>query len=227
VALSSRPSGDLRVWRLRLRPGIRFQDGEVLDASAVLANAERWRTSPVGRRLLPGLIAADGPRPDLVRFVFSAPVPDLPRRLGDPRLGLVSPAVLTPPNQAAATLGRATQAGSGPFELAGRSGAALILRRNRAWWGGRQGLGPALDTLAFRPVADRAHRLALLRRGSVRVAGDLVGAAAKRLQGAPLLTAVGVKGPYPIGFERSVRGIDTWRPQSLSGVWLALLGQAG
>jgi peptide/nickel transport system substrate-binding protein len=225
IALSSSHSGDFRVWSLGLRPGVRFQDGRVLDASAVVVNAERWRTSAVGRRLLPSLIAADAPRPDLVRFVFGAPMRDLPPRLGDPRLGLVSPAALLPQSGIDASLARVSQAGSGPFQLSARTSGGVVLKRNRGWWGSRQGLGPALDEVAFRAVTSRASRLALLRRGAVRVAGDVGPAAAQRLRSDPLLTAVAVASPYPIGLERSVRGIVGWRPLPLSGVWLSLVNR--
>ncbi|MEK6252816.1 MAG: ABC transporter substrate-binding protein [Actinomycetota bacterium] len=224
VALSSRHSGDFRVWSLRLRPGVRFQDGRLLDASAVVVNAERWRTSAVGRRL-PSLIAADAPRPDLVRFVFDAPVRDLPARLGDPRLGLVSPAALLPQSGTDASLFRVRQAGSGPFQLSARPSGGVVLERNRGWWGSRRGLGPALDEVAFRAVGSRVGRLVLLRSAAVRVAGDVGRAAAQRLRTDPLLTSIAVASPYPIGLERSVRGIVGWRPVSLSGVWLSVVNR--
>ncbi len=217
--LKSTHSGDFRVWTMRLRPGVRFQDGRLLDASAVLANASRWRASPVGQALLPGFVAADGPRPDLVRFVFSEPITDLPSRLSDPRLGLVSPDALQP-SIVGSSLVRAKQAGAGPFELVARHGRALLLRRNRGWWGSRGGLGPALDSIQFRVAVSPAERLALLRGDSVRVASQIGEAAARRLRHDPLLTVVGSASPNAIGLERSVRGIDGWRPSSLSSVWL-------
>jgi ABC-type transport system substrate-binding protein len=225
VALAARHSGDFRVWSLRLRPGVRFQDGRLLDASAVLVNAQRWRTSSVGRRLLPGFVAADGPRPDLVRFVFAAPVRDLPARLSDPRLGLVSPTALLPQSGTRASLLRVAQAGSGPFQLATRPAGAVVLSRNRGWWGSPRGLGPALDGVAFRAIGNQSSRLALLRAGSVRVAGDVGKAAAEQLRADPLLTSVAAASPYPIGLERSVRGIVGWRPGSLSGVWVTVINR--
>jgi glutathione transport system substrate-binding protein len=227
VTLASRHSGDFRVWSLRLRPGIRFEDGRLLNASAVLVNARRWRTSPVGRHLLPGFIASDGPRPDLVRFVFASPTRDLPSRLSDPRLGLVSPTALQPQSGANAMLLPVAQAGSGPFHLAGRSGRNVVLGRNRGWWGSRSGLGPALDKIDFRPVESRSKRLALLRSGSVRVAADIGRATAQRLRSDPLLTAVALASAHPVGLDRSVHGIFNWLPGPLSGVWLTTLGRAG
>jgi len=223
LALSTRHSSDFQVWSLRLRPGIRFQDGRLLNASAVLVNAERWRTSAEGQQLLPGLIAADGPRPNLVRFVFDGPIRNLASRLSDPRLGVVSPGALLPQSGTRASLLRVGQAGSGPFQLDTRPRGAVVLTRNRGWWGSSRGLGPALDAVAFRAVASRASRLALLRSGSVKVAGDVGRAAAERLRADPLLTSVAAASPYAIGLERSVRGIDGWRPQILSGVWLSVL----
>jgi peptide/nickel transport system substrate-binding protein len=219
IALAARHSGDYRVWSLPLRPGVTFQDGSLLDASAVLVNARRWGTSAVGRRLLPGLVAEDGPRPDLVRFVFEAPVRDLPERLADPRLGLVSPTALLPRSGLRASLVRAGHAGSGPFRLGSRLHGAVVLTRNRSWWGTARGLGPALDSVRFRTVDSRARRIELLRAGRVQVAGD-VGAAAPRLETDPLLASAGAATSHAVGFERSLHGLTGRSRQPLSEVWL-------
>ena len=48
--ISWRSTPDREIWSFQLRKGIRFQDGLPLNASAVLANAERWRTLPEGGR---------------------------------------------------------------------------------------------------------------------------------------------------------------------------------
>src|SRR5699024_883307 len=94
LARSWSSSRDDEVWSFRLRSGVRFQDGTRFNPSAVLVNAERWRTTVAGRRLLANLSAVDAPRPDLVRFFLAAPDRSFPRRLADPRLGLVSPTAL-------------------------------------------------------------------------------------------------------------------------------------
>ena len=219
IAVAIHRSRDSRVWSLRLRPGVRFQDGRLLDAGAVLTNIQRWRRSPVGRDLLPGLIGADGPRPDLVRFIFAQPVPGAEARLGDPRLGLVSPNALSSPS-GGWTLLRVAGAGSGPFRLTSRPGGTVLLRRNHAWWGTRYGLGPALDEVSFRRVPGVKARIGLLRAGSVEVAGD-IGPAAVRLRADPLLSAIAVTSGYSIGVERSVRGLTGSPTQPLSGVWIA------
>jgi peptide/nickel transport system substrate-binding protein len=217
-------SGDLRVWSLRLRPGVRFQDGEPFNSAAVVANARRWIVDSAGQLAVPGLVAADAPRPALVRLILAQPTPLLPRELADPRLGIVSPAALAP---GGADLTRAQQAGTGPYQLRGRAAAVVILERNRGWWGSGAGLGPELDQIAFRAVQDAGERLALLREGAVRVAADLDPAAARSLRGDPLFTAVGAASGHALGLERSVRGIRSARPAPLSGVWLAILHEGG
>ena len=224
LALGWRHSRDFRVWSFRLRPGVRFQDGALFNAAAVLANAERWRSAPVGQALLPGLETADAPRPDLARLILSLPVRNLARRLRDPRLGLVSPDVLRPGSTA---LAREDGAGSGPFVVAARSPTRVVLSRNRRWWGSPFGLGPALDRVLFTAIPGRFERLARLRDGAVRVAAELDPRDSTVLRRDPLLTVKGAHGAHPLGLERSVRGIRGWKAQSLSGVWLALIDQTG
>ena len=227
LALGWRHSGDLRVWSLRLREGVRFQDGEPFDAAAVVANAQRWIGDPAARVALPGLVAADAPRPDLVRLILAQPAPRLPSLLADPRLGIVSPPALTPPTGVAATLNRVRQAGTGPYSLRGQAAGVVVLERNRGFWGSRLGLGPELDQIAFRAVPDPAERVRLLREDAVRVAADLPASVALPLRRDPLLTALGAGTGHALALERSVRGITTWRPQSLAPAWLALVNPGG
>jgi peptide/nickel transport system substrate-binding protein len=224
LALGWRHSGDFRIWSFRLRAGVRFQDGTPFNANVVLANAERWRAIAQGRALLPGLVAADAPRPDLARLILSEPLRDLPRRLADSRLGLVSPSALRP---GGAPLSRVAQAGSGPFLLAERSPEQVSLTRYRAWWGSSHGLGPALDAIVFSALPEQAARVRVLRQGEVRVASELDRRAAETVRSDPLLTVVSARSGHALGLERSVRGIDGIHPQSLAGVWLALVGQTG
>ena len=217
-------SRDYRVWAFRLRSGVDFQDGEPFTAAAVSANARRWRADPVGSKLLPGLIAADDPRPGLVRFIFAAPVRDLPRRLADPRLGIVSPLALA----SARADGRvaALNGGTGGFRLAEEGGgtrdADIVLRRNARWWGGDAGLGPTLDELIFRVVNDPGERLRLLRAGRVRVATGLTPSQLAAVSEDPLLAVTG--GPAGgLAHQRSVHGLRPGGAQPLTGVWIALL----
>jgi peptide/nickel transport system substrate-binding protein len=225
LAISWRSTPDREVWSLQLRKGIRFQDGVPFNASAVLANAERWRTLPTGRALIPELVAADAPRPDLVRFVLSRPVPDFPARLASPRLGIVSPRSLRPHSGTGAELARAERSGTGPFELrAGAPAGSLVLAANTGWWGTRVGLGPGLDQLQFEVEPNPARRVELLESGEVQVAAGLGPGELARLRRDPLLTYLR-DGDGVLGLERSVRGIHSATAiEPLSGVWRTVVG---
>jgi peptide/nickel transport system substrate-binding protein len=219
VAWSS--SRDRRVWSFRLRRRVRFQDGTPFNATAVLANAERWDSLAAGRRLLPGLLAVDAPRPDLVRFLLSRPVAELPVRLRSARLGLVSPRALGSGGRLAGD----TASGTGAFELRERrAGRELVLALHDGWWGRRAGLGPALEVVRFLVTPDEGDRLALLRSGEAQVAEGLGPASIAALAAEPLLTLVPAGSGSALGLERSVRGIEDADPPVLSSVWLTRVG---
>lgn len=218
LALSLQPSADRTVWRARLRPGVRFQDGTSFNAAAVLANADRWLIAPAGRELL-GELLVDAPRPDLVRFILPLPDPDFAARLADPRLGIVSPRAIDEAAGGPLDSSRLPESGTGPFELRERSGDRVLLARNTSWWGTDHGLGPAVDQVELRAVPDPGERLALLRDGTVRVA-DLRPAQLPAVRADPLLTVI-PQGDGGLGAERSVRGIPVGVPvPSLNAVWL-------
>ena len=221
LALTAKPSSDRTVWTLALRPGVRFQDGTPFNAAAVLANGRRWTSDPRGGKLLPHLFAVDAPRPDQVRFLLDAPVPDLPRRRSSPRLGIVSPEALEPRSgQEAAFRADESGTGTGPFQGGPRQPDRIDLSRNAAWWGSHRGLGPALDGVSFVLAADAGQRLGLLRAGTVQVADPLGRAQLQALASDPLLTSV--DGPISgVGLAGSVRGIDSaGAVPLLSAVWL-------
>jgi peptide/nickel transport system substrate-binding protein len=227
LATAWRASTDRVIWRFELRRRVHFQDGTPFNASAVLANAERWRSLAPGRALLPELIAVDTPRPDLVRFILSRPVDDLPGRLASPRLGIVSPRALRPHSGRAASLERMGRSGTGPFELRERERERerMVIARNVEWWGTRLGLGPALDLVEFRIVPRTRKRLVLLRRGTVQVADSLPPFAVGEIRRDPLLTYVDGAGRSVLGLERSVRGIRSASAiESLSEAWLTTVG---
>ena len=224
LARSVRPNGDATIWTVRLRTGVRFQDGTPFNADAVLANAERWLTTPAGRALLPGLVDAFAPRFDVVRFILTAADPSFGKRLDSPRLGIVSPTALRPRSGIAASFAeRALGTGTGPFELRERSADRQLLARNTAWWGttGEADLGPALEQIEFRAEPDQSVRLALLDAGEAQLADELDREHAELALADPLLNALpGPSGTW-LGLDRSVRGVESAREiPSLSGAWL-------
>jgi peptide/nickel transport system substrate-binding protein len=224
LAKSWGSSGDATIWRFRLRGRIRFGDGTPFNASAVLANTDRWLSTPVARVLLPGLAAVDAPQPDIVRFILSRPDPDFPALLAQARLGMVSPRALRAASPVEGVHVTDGDTGTGAFEFR-EQGDATVLARNTAWWGTRIRLGPALDQLVFAVEADPADRVALLSDGGVEVADELPASAAKTVRADPLLAVEGGGSGPLFGIERSVRGIDDERGVPLlSGAWLTTVG---
>jgi peptide/nickel transport system substrate-binding protein len=221
LALSVRPSSGGRVWRLRLRPGVRFGDGTPLDAQAVIANARRWQAHPAASGLPPEpQLFAFSPRPEQVTFKLAVADARFDRLLSSPRLGLVSPRALSQAGSKPLTA-QASDSGTGPFELRERAPDRMLLARNSDWWGSERGLGPALDQLELPIVEGSAQRLAELEEGSVQVAGELSGAQVRRVRRDPLLTAIPDGFGTATGVERSVRGIPAGIPAPvLNGVWL-------
>ena len=205
-----------RVWLVRLRPGVRFQDGTPLTAQAVLANVERWLAFPEGSGLVPGTLV-DGPRPGLVRFRLPEADPRFPELLAAPRLGIVAPAALARAGTGALTGGRAAASGTGAFEVREREGGRLLMARNADWWGSEKGLGPALDQLEFIVSATSVERVELLGEGEAQAASELDRAALRAVATDPLLSTIEESG---IGIERSVRGIPPEeKVPSLNGMW--------
>jgi peptide/nickel transport system substrate-binding protein len=221
LALLSKSSAADTIWSFRIRPGVRFQDGTPLTAGAVRANGNRWLTTAPGRALMPDLFAVDAPRPDLVRFFLEAPDPSFPDLLSLPQTGIVSPRALTDPSGEAAELRRDTRTGTGPFELRESGLGETLVARNLSWWGTERALGPALDQVRFRAIADADERLALLEAGDVQVADALGPAQAREASRQPLLEVLPAEGDSSLGLERSVRGITSGEEiPSLSGVWV-------
>jgi ABC-type transport system substrate-binding protein len=217
LARSFHSNGPATIWTAQLRHGVKFSNGEPLDADAVLVNVRRWLDAPAVRELVPTLSAVDSPRPGRVRFLLDRSSPRFPRTLADPRLGMVAPAPLLGLGHGGLRL---DAGGTGPFEYRGRGDGGVLLARNAGWWGTPLGLGPGVDQVELTVMPIAARRIDGLLSGAVDVADELGGAAMKRIANDPLLTVV--RGPAAtLGLERSVRGIDSAAAaQSLADVWL-------
>lgn len=220
LAFSVKGSAGDTIWTARLRSGVRFQDGELLDAEAVLANVDRWLAVAPGPELLPDLVAADFPQPGLVRFILDRPDPGFARRLSDARLGLIAPDEIPTIGSAPVKLG---STGTGPFELRERDGGTTLLARNLSWWGADLGLGPGVEQIVLLEIEGGAQRADELIDGSVDIADALDGIAVARVKRDLLLTIVG-GARQTLGMSRAVRGVESAdADQALADAWLTTL----
>jgi len=211
------PRAGGRIWTAQLRPGIRFGDGERMDADAVLANGERWIGFAAGPAPIPELTAVDSPRPGLVRFLLDRPEPRFPRELARAELGIVAPVALAAAGSGPVPGGGT---GTGPFELREREAGRTLLARNASWWGTRLGLGPGVDQIELLSVDEADERSDQLAAGSLEAADQLDPVMARTVEADALLRIVRGGGAI-LGLERSVRGIESAEPdQALADVWL-------
>ena len=87
-----------------------------------------------------------------------------------------------------------------------------MLARNTEWWGTEHGLGPGVDQIELRIVADPGERLGLLRDGTVQVADLALGQRAA-VRADPLLTTIGGPGTRSVSSARCAGSRRTTRPR--------------
>jgi peptide/nickel transport system substrate-binding protein len=162
-------SPDNRALTLTLRDGVSFHDGEKLDAEAVRANLERYRSAPesVRKGELRAVSAIEVVDRLTVRLVLSQPYAPLLAALSDRAGMMASP-------KAFAALGRnffTAPVCSGPFKFTERVAQdRMVLDRFPGYWdAGRI----HVDRVVFRPIADTSIRLVNLQTGQLDMLQDL------------------------------------------------------
>lgn len=187
LAQSCDVSDDARRFLFRLRPGIRFHDGALLDAEAVVLNYARFcdPESPMfsheaadlnraAAELIAKVRAVD---PLTVEITLREPSPEFLRYMTQEDApgaqSLVSPLAL----KRFGPDGCADRApGTGAFRFHRRfdtpHGSGVELVRNDDYWGGR----PRLSGIRFLPFPDLGDRLRALAEGRVDMAYSLEGA---------------------------------------------------
>lgn len=157
LALSWQHSSDLRRWRFRIRPGIKFHDGSEATAGAVVAGLSR---TPDGLRIAVAgdelTVESDKPMPDLLFELAQSSRSIFARGAGSRLLG------------------------TGPFRLdQWVPGRRAVLVANEQHWAGR----PFLDAVTIemgKPLRDQTLDLELGKADFVQVAPNEVRRLAQR-----------------------------------------------
>lgn len=165
-----------KVWKLKLRQGVKFQDGTPLDAKAVtgaLQHALKVKApaAAFSPDVVSGVKALDA---STVQVTTAAPDALLPQRLAGPNTGILA---------AKAYGGKAIDPEgtcTGPFEITKQiPQQAIDLKRNTAYWGGR----PKLAAAEVRFIADGSKRATQVRTGEAHVARKIPVTSVQQLKG--------------------------------------------
>jgi peptide/nickel transport system substrate-binding protein len=152
-------------WRFRLRPGVRFHDGTVLDADAVKAAFDGLRAQPEQEAgsFVHQIASVAATAPDVVEITTHEP-----RAL----LAQLPFLYVTRTNPAG---GSAPLLGTGPYRVTEwTAGQRVVLDRWDGYWGAR----PAFGRAVFVPVPDASRRLQQLLAGAdlaYGIAPDVLG----------------------------------------------------
>ncbi|HSK39053.1 MAG TPA: ABC transporter substrate-binding protein [Arenibaculum sp.] len=166
LALSHRTSADGREVTIGLRPGVRFHDGEPMDAAAVKFSLDRHLNAP-GSFRRPELVAVAGIEvidPLTLRLHLEAPFAPLLAQLADRAGMIVSPKAA---REAGDRFGRKPVC-AGPYRFEERvQQDRIVVERFADYWD-RDAV--RIERITYLPIVDSTVRLANLQAGQIDVA---------------------------------------------------------
>jgi peptide/nickel transport system substrate-binding protein len=157
LAKSVTPNADFTQWTIALRDGIKFQDGEALDANAVKLNLDQYRRGRLFAFVFTNIADVSVVDPLTVRVTTKVPWPAFPAYLySTGRLGIMAPAQINDPATCATNM-----IGTGPFKLVDwKQNESLTVERNPNYWqkDAKGNQLPYLDKITFVPIVDASAR---------------------------------------------------------------------
>lgn len=161
-------------WEFKLRKGVKFHNGEEVDAEAVKWSLDRLRDPEMKNRQAGNfrlVSSVDVVDKLTVRVTTSKPFPTLENQLAL-RGAIMAPKHFKGKDKAFADR---NPMGTGPYKFVRwNKDEQLVLEANDGWWGGAGvGGGPKVKTLVFRPIPEHAVRVAALQAGEVDVAVNI------------------------------------------------------
>jgi peptide/nickel transport system substrate-binding protein len=153
-------------WRFKLRPGIKFSNGEPFDADAVVYSVKRIVDPKFNSQQISYFAAITDARKidDLtVDVITKGPDPILPARMY--WMKMVPPVAAGKPDFIQ------NPVGTGPYKLVKWTrGSSIQLAKNEAYWGG----APAIDGVSYRFIGESGTRLAGLMAGEFDIITNLL-----------------------------------------------------
>lgn len=177
-------SPDNLALTLTLRDGVRFHDGALMDAAAVRANLERYRTAPESLRKaeLKPVSAVEVVDPHTVRLRLAQPYAPLVAVLADRAGMMISPAAL------GGDVSRSLPC-AGPFKLTERVAQdRIVVDRFPGYWDAG---AIHLDRIIYQPQPNTTVRLVNLQAGQLDMVERLSPTDAATVRADPKLVLVG------------------------------------
>ncbi|WP_312073322.1 glutathione ABC transporter substrate-binding protein GsiB [Atlantibacter sp.] len=167
LAESYTVSDDGMVYTIKLREGVKFQDGSDFNASAVKVNLDR-ASNPDNKlkryNLYKNIASTEAVDPATVKITLKQPFSAFINILAHPASAMISPAAL---EKYGKEIGF-HPVGTGPYTLETWNQTDFVkVKKNANYW--QPGL-PKLDTIAWRPVVDNNTRAAMLQTGEAQFA---------------------------------------------------------
>src|ERR1700722_13812820 len=183
LALSHETSADGKEVTIKLRPGVKFHDGEPFDAEAAKFSLDRHLTLPVSFRKpeLAALDHVDVVDPLTIKLVLKTPYSPLIAQLTDRAGMMVSPKAA---KEAGEKFGLHPVC-AGPYKFVERVQQDRIVFEKFADYWNKQNI--FIDRVVFLPIVDATVRLANLKSGGLDLIERVVGTDIKDVKADPKL----------------------------------------
>ena len=163
---------DPLTWRFRLRPGVRFHNGEPFDADAVKFSFDRvldpaFKAPYISR--ISAIRSVEVVDPGTIDFKTARPFPTMLFSLYEGSFAsmIVPPRYVKEKGPDALSV---APVGTGPYRFVEwRKDDRVVLRADPDYWGG----APAIPNAVFRPIRETRTRIAELKSGGVQLATDI------------------------------------------------------
>lgn len=179
-------------WRFKIRKGVRFTNGEPVNAAAVVASIRRIidpKFESEWASLIETISGAQARGGYVVDVRTKTPDVLLPARM--PIIKIIPPRHSRTANFAARPIG------TGPYRWVSGVGTNIVLERNRNYWGARAGFrGGTIDRVLIRAIQDVSTRIAALKAGEVQLITVLPPDAARSVP--KRISAPGIENPMVI-----------------------------
>lgn len=174
-----------------LREGVKFHNGDIMDAGDVVASLERYREVGATGELLAQVATIEETGDNEVTLTMTEPTPTFIEGFASVR----APAVIIPAEEAGKGADEIEIIGTGPYKFVEYvPDSHVLLERFDDYsqdtdWDGPTGFGgkktPYLDTVRFRVIPEAGARIAALEAGEIDWSDQVPVPAAKRMMSNP------------------------------------------